>query len=79
MKTLTVKLPEELAARLGRAAQRRGMTKSGFIREAIASHVANGGAVAVVSCYDLATDLAGSFSGPTDLSINQKYMDGLGQ
>ena len=79
MKTLTVKLPEELAAQLARGAQSRGKSKSEFIREAIAYYVYNGAEKAEVSCFELASDLAGSFAGPADLSTNPKHLDGFGQ
>ncbi len=81
MKTLTVKLPEELDAELTTAAAQRGESKSFLIREAIASYMRDEGAgSADVSCDDLAQDLAGSFSGPVDLSRDsKKYMKSYGR
>ncbi len=81
MKTLTVKLPEELDAELTTAAAQRGESKSCLVREAIASYMREDGAgSANVSCDDLARDLAGSFSGPVDLSRgSKKYMKGYGR
>jgi predicted transcriptional regulator len=43
MKRTTVKLPDELDAQLRLEARRRGMTISELTREAIESHLANGG------------------------------------
>ncbi len=81
MKTLTVKLPEELDAELTTAAAQRGESKSCLVREAIASYMRDDGAGSPgVSCDDLAGDLAGSFSGPVDLSrSSKKYMKGYGR
>ena len=79
MKTLTVKLPEELDAKLSTAAEQRGESKSSVVREAIASYVGSEGSSSDVSCHDLAKDLAGSFDGPRDLSRNKKYLKGYGR
>jgi len=43
MKRTTVKLPEELDARLRHEAGRRGLTVSEITREAIESHLGGGG------------------------------------
>ena len=43
MKRTTVKLPEELDARLRQEAGRRGLTVSEITREAIESHLGGGG------------------------------------
>lgn len=81
MKTLTVKVPDELDAELGGAARQRGQSKSALVREAIAAYVRGGpGESPQASCFDLARDLAGSFSGPVDLGRNKgKYLAGFGR
>ena len=81
MKTLTVKLPEELYAELATAAAKRRESKSCLVREAIASYMRDdGGRDADLSCDDLAQDLVGSFSGPVDLSRGgKKYMKRYGR
>jgi predicted transcriptional regulator len=43
MKRTTVKLPDEIDARLRLEAKRRGMTLSDLTREAIETHLARGG------------------------------------
>lgn len=80
MKTVTVKLPASLNARLDRAARRRGQTKSDVIREALEG-LLNGsrGTRTARSALELAGDLVGCVEGPGDLSTNPKYMEGLGQ
>lgn len=77
MKTISLKLPPELEARLTRAARAKGVSKSRLIREALEAHLANG--KRRQSCLDLAGDLVGSLSGPKDLSTNPKYMKGFGE
>lgn len=72
MKTLTVRLPEALAAAIEAEAQRRRLSKSDIVRERLerASAVAEPGAPA----YDIA-DLIGSVKGglPADLSARKKH------
>lgn len=80
MKTLTVKLPEALDAKLATAAETRGESKSSVVREAIASYVGAEQSTSLdLSCYDLSRDLAGSFDGPEDLSHNQAHLKGYGR
>lgn len=80
MKTVTVKLPPALNARLDRAAKQRGQSKSDVVREALES-LLNGlrGTRPARSALDLAGDLVGSIEGPGDLSTNPKYLEGLGR
>ena len=80
MKTLTVKLPEALDAKLATAAQIRGESKSSVVREAIASYVgAEEPTASGSSCYDLSRDLAGSFDGPENLSSSRAHLKGYGR
>jgi Arc/MetJ-type ribon-helix-helix transcriptional regulator len=78
MRTLTVKLPPALEARLEALVRKRKQSKSELVREAIARLVdereAPGGSV-----LDLIGDLVGMESGPTDLSTNPKHMRGYGE
>ncbi len=79
MKTLTVKVPEELDLKLAAVAKKLGESKSNIIRSAIEHVVKSSQAVTANSCLDLANDLAGSVEGPTDLSHNKKHLAGYGQ
>ena len=79
MKTLSVKLPEALDARLTALSRERGTTKSALIREAIEAMVSGNGGPRSVSCADLAGDLIGCFDGPRDLSTNRDHMEGFGK
>lgn len=82
MKTLSVKIPDALQARLAAACRSRGVSQSSLLREALEAHLSDAqgrnGAKAP-SCYDLVADLAGSLEGPSDLSTNPRHMDGFGQ
>jgi predicted transcriptional regulator len=79
MKTFSLKLPEALATKLQETARKRHTSKSAVVREALLSFFANGKLLKDSSCYELASDLAGSLEGgPSDLSYNKKYMEGFG-
>jgi len=77
--TLTIKVPEALAAKLNALVRRRGQPKSEIVREAIERAVAADGAAQEGSALDLAGDLKGIVKGPKDLSTNPKYMKGYGE
>jgi predicted DNA-binding protein len=79
MNTISLKLPDRLLERLDAAARARGTTKSSLVRECLEQSLdVRPGSKA--TCYDLASDLAGSLKGlPRDLATNPKYMEGFGQ
>jgi hypothetical protein len=80
MKTLSLKLPDALAAKLSAAAQKRQASKSVLVREALEAYLSNGDRPQPGSFLDLAGDLIGSLdSGEGDLSYNPKHMEGFGQ
>ncbi|MGA2116620.1 MAG: CopG family transcriptional regulator [Bryobacteraceae bacterium] len=80
MRTISVKLPEDLLAQLGREAKARRVTKSQLVRESLEKGLYEQSPDGAVSCYDLARDLAGSVKGlPKDLAHNPKYMEGFGR
>ena len=79
MKTLTVKVPEELDLKLAAVAAKRGESKSNLIRTAIISILKENKAVIPNSCLDMAKDLVGSVEGPSDLSCNKKHLKGYGK
>ena len=80
MRTISVKLPDELLAQLAREAKVRRVTKSSLVRESLVRDLREEPSTTAGSCYDLAHDLAGSLKGlPKDLASNPKYMEGFGQ
>lgn len=79
MKTLTLKLPHELDAKLAATARRRDTTKSDVVRQALAVYLNGGDNAGKGTFLELAADLVGSVEGPGDLSHNPKYMDDFGK
>jgi len=82
MKTVTVKLPDELAVRLEKRAKRLGVSKSAILRESLERNLVgkNGAVEEEPSAYDLMRDGFGCVdSGIGDLSTNPKYMEGFGR
>lgn len=78
MVTLTVKIPEALAAKLEALVRRRGQRRSEIVREAIERAVTEP-EHGEGSVLDLVADLKGVFKGPKDLSTNPKYLRGFGE
>ncbi|MBN8509255.1 MAG: ribbon-helix-helix protein, CopG family [Burkholderiales bacterium] len=76
MKTVTVKLPEPLAAWLARRSRELGHPQSDLIREAL-ERLRQGGAGD--SCHDAFADVCGSVRGPKDLSTNPRHLVGFGE
>jgi hypothetical protein len=76
MKTITVKLPDRLAAWLSRRARELGRPQSDLVREALqrASEGTSG-----ASCHDAFADVCGVVDGPRDLSTNPKHLAGFGE
>src|SRR5262245_18351182 len=76
MKSLSIKLPPGLRARLGRAAKKCGQTKSEIVRAALEQFLIG---ERPMSALELAGDLVGRGIGTGDLSTNPKYMEGYGK
>jgi hypothetical protein len=79
MKNISLKLPDDLHARLARVSKDRGTAKSEIVRDALEAYFAGSQNGAGPSCLDLARDLAGVLDGPRDLATNPKYMRGYGR
>jgi Arc/MetJ-type ribon-helix-helix transcriptional regulator len=79
MKTISVKIPEDLDLKLTAVAAKRRESKSAVIRSALDHLVESSDAIAPNSCLDLAKDLIGSVEGPSDLSYNNEYLKGYGR
>ena len=79
MKTISVKVPEDLDLKLNAVAAKRRETKSAIIRAALDHLVNSSEASTPNSCLDLAKDLIGSIEGPSDLSYNSKHLKGYGR
>jgi predicted transcriptional regulator len=80
MRTISLKLPDDLMADLVNAARERRMTKSSLVRESLEKALRRQPTTRSVSCYDLARDLAGTVKGlPEGLADDPKYMRGFGE
>ena len=79
MKTISVKIPEDLDLKLTAVAAKRRESKSAIIRSALDDLVNSNDAIGPNSCLDLAKDLIGSVEGPSDLSYNNKHLKGYGR
>ncbi len=80
MKTLSVKLPPSLNAKLNLAARRQSTSNSDVIRKAVENYLSSTPSIAKGSVLDLAGDLIGCLDGgPDDLAHNKKHMKGYGR
>lgn len=80
MQTISLKLPDDLLAELEAEAKARRITKSAIVRESLAKALRRKSAAGEVSCFDLASDLAGRVKGmPEDLAENPEYMEDFGR
>ncbi len=79
MNTISFKVPDALASELAAAANRRQMSKSELVREAIRVFLQGEQASPARGGLSGLNDLVGAFPGPSDLSVNKKYLEGLGE
>jgi predicted DNA-binding protein len=79
MKTISLKLQEDLDARLTAVARRRGEPRSALVREALETYLDATGDPAAGSCLELVADLVGCVKGPRDLSCNAEHLHGYGR
>lgn len=76
MPTVTVKMSDQLFARLERIARDRRVAKAQVLREAFDGAETSG---SKPSAFDLVAHLAGSVKGPRDASTNPAYLDDFGK
>ena len=80
MQTVSLRLPEDLLARLNTEARARRISKSQLVRESLEKALTKRPQGSAVSCYDLTRDLVGSLTGlPKDLAHNPKYLEDFGR
>jgi predicted DNA-binding protein len=79
MKTISLRLPDDLERELTARAERDGTTKSAVIREAIAMHLSRDASRTQDSFLKLAGDLIGRLEGSGDLSYSKEYFKGFGR
>jgi Ribbon-helix-helix protein, copG family len=78
VKSISLKVPDAIDARLEARARELGKTKSEITREALAQFLDNGQGPNG-SCLDLVSDLVGSVRGPADLASDKKYLRHYGK
>lgn len=79
MVTITMKLPEGLAARLEQEAKRRNTTKSELVRHCVELTLAGAAGEEPPSFHTLAQDKCGCMHGPRDLATHLKHLEGFGE
>ena len=81
MKTMSLKLPEDINTRLTGRARALCKTKSELTREALTRMLEDDSTdgVSGASCLDMVRDLVGVASGPRDLASNKKHLRGYGR
>jgi len=79
MKTVSLKLPDDLDSRLERAARGRGSSKSALVRKALIRFLPADGSPGGPSFLDRAGRLVGCVDGPADLSSNPRHLRGYGE
>jgi metal-responsive CopG/Arc/MetJ family transcriptional regulator len=79
MKTVSLKLPAALDAKLALAAKKSRTTKSVVIRQALDSYLNGNKRLNKGSFLELAAKGVGCVEGPRDLSYNPEHMRGFGK
>jgi Arc/MetJ-type ribon-helix-helix transcriptional regulator len=81
LRAISVKLPDDLLARLAKHARAKRVTKSSLVREGLEKVLGEEQPkTGAVSCIDLARDRAGTIKGlPRDLARNPNYMGSFGE
>ena len=79
MKTLSVKLPDDIDAKISAVARQQRSNKSEVVRSALDAYLAKEATPRKGSALELAGDLVGSVEGPLDLSHHEKHMRGYGE
>lgn len=79
MKTLSLKLPDEVDARISAIAKRQQSSKSEVVRNALDAYLVQEMTPLKGSVLELAGDLVGSLEGPADLSHHDEHMRGYGE
>jgi hypothetical protein len=79
MKTMSLKLPIGLNAKLDRVAKRRKQSKSEVVRTALERFLNGESAIPPGSALEAAKPWIGCAEGPGDLSTNRKCMEDYGK
>jgi hypothetical protein len=78
MPIISLRLPASLLAKVRAFAERKGVSSSSVIREALAFYLPGAAGPAFGSFADRTRDLAGRVEGPADLAASPTHLDGYG-
>jgi len=78
MKTISLKVKDDLLRKLEGTARQRGQSKSDVVRAALEQFLNGQPAITPGSALEAAGPWVGCCEGPGDLSTNPKYMQGFG-
>ncbi len=79
MPTITCKVSPDLDARLTAVSRARRTTKSVVVREILEAQLSRRTDRSRVAAFDLVKHLAGSLTGPRDLSHHRRHLDDFGE
>ncbi|MBI3879727.1 MAG: ribbon-helix-helix protein, CopG family [Verrucomicrobia bacterium] len=80
MTTITCKIPDGLDSELEAVAEKRKVSKSVVVREALEANLHAQRAAANLSAFDLMRDACGVVKGgPADRSTNKRHLKGYGR
>jgi Arc/MetJ-type ribon-helix-helix transcriptional regulator len=79
VKTISLKLPAQLANWLAKRANELGRSRSDLVRQALEEQRQGKNDKGEKSCAELMAEFDGFFGGPRDLSTNPKYMRDFGK
>lgn len=79
MKTLTLKISDDLSTRLVLMARRGGTNKSDIVRKALEDYLSRKQPDARDSFLEMAGEIAGCVNGSDDLSFNRDHLEGYGK
>jgi Arc/MetJ-type ribon-helix-helix transcriptional regulator len=75
LRTMTVKLPPSLSAKIARLAKKIGASQSEVVREALQAYSGE----EQPSFADVAADYCGAAKGPGDLASNRRHLEDFGK
>jgi metal-responsive CopG/Arc/MetJ family transcriptional regulator len=80
MTTITCKIPEKLEAEMNAIVEKRGISKSEFVRESIQQQIHEQKKRVKLSAYEVMKEACGIIQGgPRDLATNPKHLKGFGR
>ena len=79
MKTLTLKISDDISTRLALAAHKDGTGKSDIVLKALEEYLFRKQPDFDYSFFEIAKDIAGCVDGPHDLSHNKEWLEGYGK